>query len=334
MKRAKDLYHHICDYENLMLAFLKAVRGKHDRPEVVLFKRNFARNMEKIRKGLIRHEPDIGNYRYFRVHDPKPRSICAASFPERVLHHAVMNVCEPVFDRYAIYDSYACRKGKGGRKALERALKWAAVHPWYLKLDIQKYFDSIDHGIMMHCLGRRIKDPAVLDLFDKILNTYQTEAGKGLPIGNLISQHLANLYLGLFDHWVKEGLRMKKYIRYMDDMLFWGETRHGLKQTLEQIKTFLSDQLGLTVKSGIQLNQCRFGIPYLGFRVFPRGIRLSPAGRDRFVKKFRQNEANYAGGIWTEQTLVRHMEPLIGFTRTADAAAFRNQVIDEYGVLP
>lgn len=118
MKRAGGLYHRICAYENQRLAFWKAARGKRDRREVIAFRKDFDTNIRKLREGLRTRRPDIGRYRFFQVHDPKPRNICAAAFPERVLHHAVMNICEPVLDAYAVYDSYACRKGKGNRQAL------------------------------------------------------------------------------------------------------------------------------------------------------------------------------------------------------------------------
>ncbi len=125
MKRAGNLYTSITGYENLRLAFCKASRGKHDRPEVLSFRKNLEINLELMRQQLITEQPDIGHYRFFQVRDPKPRNICAASFPERVLHHAIMNSCEPVLERYAIYDSYACRKGKGTIKAL-----MFRVHPY------------------------------------------------------------------------------------------------------------------------------------------------------------------------------------------------------------
>ena len=201
MKRAGNLYRLIVEPDNLRLAFCKAVKGKHDRLEVIGFRENLEENLQKIRHQLLLHAPDIGHYRFFRIHDPKPRSICAASFPERVLHHAIMNICEPILDSYAICDSYACRKNKGCHKALARARHFARNNNWYLKLDIRKYFDSIDHDVVMRLLSRRFKDRELLLLFEKLLATYHVELDKGLPIGSLISQHLANFYLGLFDHW-------------------------------------------------------------------------------------------------------------------------------------
>jgi hypothetical protein len=243
-----------------------------------------------------------------------------------------MNVCEPLLEAYAIFDTYACRKGKGNRKALARAQHFARRHNWYLKLDIRKYFDSIDHGILLALLARRIKDKELLLLFAKLLDTYHTRPGRGMPIGNLISQHLANFYLGPFDHWIKEERRTKGYLRYMDDMLVFGHDRARLKTDLEEIGHYLKQELGLQLKTNVQLNRCRHGIPFLGYRVFPDRIRLSPGGRRRFVKRFRHYEQEWIDGNWSTAELVRHMEPLIEFTRGAGGKGFRSSVIDRFGV--
>jgi hypothetical protein len=165
LKRKGNLYSHIHTCENLCLAYRKAARGKQDRQEVIQFRNNFAVNIAKLQNEIVRHQPDIGHYYFFMVHDPKPRSICAASFPERVLHHAIMNVCEPVLESFSIFDSYACRKKKGNRKALARAQQFTRQYAWYLKMDIRKYFDSIDHNILLELLRRRFKDRELLLLF-------------------------------------------------------------------------------------------------------------------------------------------------------------------------
>lgn len=275
---------------------------------------------------------EIGNYSFFKVFDPKERLICAAAFPERVLHHAMMNHCEPVLENFSIFDSYACRKGKGLHKALDRASEFARKSKWHLKLDIRKYFDSIDHDIAMTLLSRRFKDPRLLLLFQKILQSYHTQPGKGVPIGNLISQHLANFYLGVFDHWVKETRRVRCYLRYMDDFILFGQTRDALKAELREIEEFLSIHLSLSLKEPIQLNRCGLGVPFLGFRVFGNRIRLSPGSRKRFVRRFRSYERKFLTGEWSETTLVRHIQPLIAFTQAADATGFRRRIVNRYGV--
>ncbi|MBF0229448.1 MAG: group II intron reverse transcriptase domain-containing protein [Desulfamplus sp.] len=332
MKRAQNLYNLLSTHENLKSAFIKAVKGKQTNSEVIKFKNNFDTNIQNLRKQLLNKEPDIGHYHFFTVRDPKVRTICAAPFPERVLHHAIMNICEPFFDSYAIYDSYACRKGKGNRQALARTQEFARKYSWYLKLDIRKYFDSIDHKIALNLLSRRFKDRDLLMLFHKILNTYHTQSGKGVPIGNLISQHLANLYLGSFDHWLKENRKIKGYVRYMDDFILFSEDKSVLKTELREIECFLKDHLELTLKKNIQLNKISLGIPFLGFRVFPNHTRLLPQSMKRFSRKLRDYEKNYYEGKWSERELIRHMEPLIDFTNAGDNIPFRRMIIKRFGV--
>ncbi len=332
MRRVNRLYKQIPTYENLCLAFWKAARGKQDRKEVIAFRGSFDTQIHKLQGELLHHAPDIGHYRFFKVYDPKQRSICAASFPERVLHHAVMNICEPLLESYAIHDTYACRKGKGNRKAVSRAQHFARRHNWYLKLDIQKYFDSIDHGILLLLLTRRIKDKDLLGLFKKLFDTYHTRPGKGMPIGNLISQHLANFYLGCFDHWIKEERKIKGYLRYMDDMLIFGHDRVLLKAELEKIRQYLHGKLDLQLKANIQLNRCRHGVTFLGYRIFPGRITLSPRSRRRFLHKFKLYEQKWHDRQWSTAELARHMEPLIEFTRAAGATGLRRSVIQRFGV--
>jgi RNA-directed DNA polymerase len=332
MKRAGGLYRQIATYENLCLAFWKAARGKQDRREVIAFDNSFDDRLRKLQKELISHAPDIGHYRFFKVYDPKQRSICAAAFAERVLHHAVMNLCEPVLEAYAIHDSYACRKGKGARKALARAQGFARKYDWYLKLDIRKYFDTIDHRILLDLLGRRFKDKELMRLFEKLFETYHTAPGKGMPIGNLISRHLANFYLGAFDHWIKEEQRIKGYLRYMDDMVVFGQDRAALKALLKRIGHYLDRNLALRLKDAVALNRCRHGLTFLGYRVYPDKILLSARSKRRFIYKFRQYEQMWQSGQWSTRTLVRHMEPLIDFSRAAAAQGLRRNVMERFGV--
>ncbi len=192
MKRAGHLLEQIVDLDNLKRAFCQAARGKRNQAEVIAFSRDLESRLHEMAEGLRRGNVPLGDYHYFRIRDPKERLICAAAFAERVLHHAVMGPCEPVFERGLIHHTYACRKGKGQTAALAAAQQNCRRHAWFLKLDIRKYFDSVDHAILLHLLCRRFKDADLLLLFQRLLGTYQTQPGRGLPIGNLTSQHFAN----------------------------------------------------------------------------------------------------------------------------------------------
>ncbi len=332
MKRANNLYRRIHEYENLRVAFVKAARGKCNHPAVLEFRKNFRENIHGLRRQIADQNLQVGDYSFFKVFDPKPRNICAAPFRERVLHHAIMNVCEPVLESCAIFDSYACRTGKGNRKAVARAQKFSRNRDWYLKLDIRKYFDSIDHEIAMEMLERRFKEKPLPNMFRAILNTYRTAPGKGVPIGNLISQHLANFYLGRFDHWVKETRRVKAYLRYMDDFILFGHDKTYLKTELALVADFLKTRLSLDLKENVQLNRCAKGVPFLGYRVFPHTVRLGTKSRKRFAEKFRRYERKWANGQWTTEELVAHTGPLFGFAKFADSCQFRSDIIERYGV--
>lgn len=244
-----------------------------------------------------------------------------------------MNICEPVLERYAIFDSYACRKGKGTIRAVNRAESFSRKNRWYLKLDIRHYFDSVDHDVMLNLLHRRFKDQPLLALLQRIIATYHIIPGKGLPIGNLISQHLANYYLGCLDHWIKEELQEQYYLRYMDDFIIFGNSRRHLKQQLAAIRAFLDAHLKLQLKNNIQLNRCGYGVPFLGFRVYPHIVELGSLSKKRFRVKFQKYEQKYLAGIWTETELIRHMEALFGYTFAVSSKSYRNHVIQRYGVL-
>ncbi len=238
MKRHGQLLERVAEMENLRQAFHQACRGKRGKAEVLNYTAHLDERLAELRAQLLAGRVPVGRYHYFRIHDPKERLICAASFPERVLHHALMNVCDPVLERAAIADSFACRTGKGRTAALARAQEFARRCPWFLKLDVRKYFDSVDH--------ERLR--AVLRLFDEIIASYQTTPGHGLPIGNLTSQHFANFYLAPLDRFAKETLRCAGYVRYMDDFVLWGGSGRELSGLRDRVREFLSETLGLELK--------------------------------------------------------------------------------------
>ncbi len=327
MRRAGNLYDRIAEPENLRLAFLKAIRGKRAKPEVLAYAAGLDGNLRLLREQLLAGRADVGHYHFFTVREPKERVICAASFPERVLHHAVANICEPVLERYAIQDSYACRTGKGMHAAVRRAQAFTRQYAWYLKLDIRKYFDSVRHETLLSLLERRFKDKGVLQLIRTILETYETEPGRGLPIGNLLSQHLANFYLGHLDHWVKETLRVRGYVRYMDDFVLFGDGKATVKEHLSVTGGFLKEELGLDLKDNIQLNLCGRGLPFLGYRVFPGRLTLGPQARLRFARKLRGYEAEWLSGRWDDSDLQRHLEALLSYVRFADTLGLRRLLV-------
>jgi len=198
MKRRGYLIEQIADPDNLRLAFWKAQKGKSCKKDVVAFREHLDANLLQIRNSLLSDSYRCGYYHYFTIYDPKKRVICAANFSERVLHHAIMNVCACDFENRQMSHSYACRKGKGTFAALEQAARYQKKYQWYLKLDVRKYFDSIDHDVVFSQLQRMYKDERFLNLMNQIIDSYHASDGKGVPIGNLTSQYFANHYLLLY----------------------------------------------------------------------------------------------------------------------------------------
>jgi RNA-directed DNA polymerase len=232
------MYAKICDWENLRLAHRKAARGKRGKRAAATFEYNLADHLLELQDELVTRTYQPGAYHSFYIHDPKHRLISAAPFRDRVIHHALCNVTEPIFERSFIYDSYANRVGKGTHRALDRAQAFARRFRYVLQFDVEQFFPAIDHQILWATLARQIYDPDVLWLVDQILASgvgvlaeeynmryfpddtlLDALRLRGLPIGNLTSQFWANCYLNPFDHFVKQELRCRGYLRYVDDGL-------------------------------------------------------------------------------------------------------------------
>ena len=300
MKRIGNLWHEFCSWPNLVLAARKARKRKRQRLNVQRFEFDREFCLASLQRRLEQGNWTPGRYTTFEIRDPKPRLVSAASYTDRVVHHALCNIVEPHFERRFIFDSYACRKGKGTLAALLRAHQFCRRFPWVLKLDIQKYFPSIDHQILFDEIQRSFKDPRLLALFELIIRKHDApqspphwfhgddlltpgERPRGLPIGNQTSQLFGNVMLDPFDHSVKESLRVPGYVRYADDMLVFGHTAAELHRYREWIQRFLAG-LRLVVNSRkCQVFPCRNGVPFLGARLFPDRLRMSR----RLIRRFR-----------------------------------------------
>ena len=317
MKRVGNLYQKIAELDNLELAFWKAQRGKSDKESVILFRKNLSENLLAIRKEFLENNVKMGDYHYFTIHDPKERRICAAAFRERVIHHAVVNVCGEVFGKYQIYDSYASIKGKGMDLCLDRAVEFCGRYKWFLKLDIHKCYDSINHKILINILNSRFKDGELLNFFMKLLKTYEISPDKGIPIGNLLSQYFANMYLAALDHEIKDRMRIKGYLRYMDDFICFADKKKDLVEAKQKIGEFLRNRLDLELNKS-QINKCGYGIPFLSYRVTPNGLRLSLKAKRRFKKKIKNaNETKNLNKVFA----------LLSFVNRADSLEFRKKVL-------
>lgn len=333
MKRIGHLYEQIAEPENLRLAFWKARKGKGGKAEVEAFRRELDRHVGEMRSELLNESVRWGGYHRFQVYDPKERTICAAPFRDRVLHHAVINITEPVFERYQISDSYACRTGRGLHACLERARLYTGKYPWFLKLDVRKYFDSISQSVLLGQLDRRFKDARVMRLFEGLLASYETTPGCGIPIGNLTSQYFANQYLAPMDHLIKEEFRIPGYIRYMDDFVLWHPDREQLKRVERQLRDYCREALALELKPP-NLNRTAHGISMLGYRVFPGRVRLMRRSRNRYAQKLSRYWSFLQKGEWSQGEFAEHVLPLTAYTGYADSVGFCLSVMEKIGCSP
>ena len=333
MKRAGQLIPSIITADNMRLAFVKAVRGKRHTRQVVEFEKNLDENLRCLAEEIRTCNRRWGPYYRFTIFDPKEREIKVAPLGDRVAHHALMNICEPFFENYQIFDSYASRRGKGQFAALDRARTFSRQNSWYLKLDVRKYFDSISHAVLKKLLIRRFKDIYILENFNKIIDSHDSDMQRGVPIGSLTSQFFANHYLAVMDHFVKERLKIHCYVRYMDDFVLWGDDPDFLKSTARTLKDYLADELQLTLKPPT-LNRCSQGMTFLGFRIFPDKMVLSHRSRYRFRRKLRTMTENFESGTWDESTYARHLETLFAFVRHAKSEGFRRRAMQEAGIDP
>lgn len=330
MKRVGHLFERIVTFDNLRLAAQKAFQGsKKYTPRAARLYFHLEQELLALEEELLTGRYRPRPYRTFLIYEPKQRQISASDVRDRVVHHAICNYLEPLLDHSMIFDSYACRVGKGSHAAVQRAQFFARCFPYVLKCDIRKYFASIDHEILKQILARKIKDPQLLDLLAIIINHAVPEyaPGKGLPIGALTSQLFANLYLSELDHYLKERLQITGYLRYMDDFLVFGPAKAGLRDTLPLIRKFVVDRLLLELKEeAILLTPVLQGIPFLGFRVFPGLIRLDRRRLIKFRRTIRMREQAYLDGEIDEQFLVRSVNSLIAHIAHANTYRMRKDL--------
>lgn len=331
MKRHGNLWPSIIDRQNLVWAAHRAARGKRGKLEVCRFWTDFDASIDQLRQELVAGTFAVGCFNTFKVFDPKERTIHAARFVERVFHHALMRLCEPVLDRRLIYHTYACRVGKGRLAALETAQRAMRHYPWYLQMDIRKYFESIDHEVLLRQLKRVFKDNTLLGWFERIIGSHRLEgAGKGLPIGSLTSQHFANHYLGPIDRFAEGSASVKGYVRYMDDFVCWGEDAGSLLDVGRCIKGQLHDDLRLTLKHVAQPRPCSHGISLLGWRVFPTHAELNRRSRVRFTRKMRWLESAWTQGRISEAAVQQRATALTAFTLPAKSFQWRQRAFAKF----
>lgn len=374
MKTYNRLFNQICSFENLLLAARKAQDGKRFQEAVARFNFHLERELYRLQEELQTRTYRPGPYHEFHIYEPKLRKISAAPYRDRVAHHALCNVIEPIFDRTFIFDSYACRKGKGTHKAVDRFTAFCRKSDYVLKCDIKKYFPSIDHGILKTLFRRKIRDANVLWLMDLVVDFSNSEGGlvnesmarakkrrnipspygggdnlgtadarprpspygdeeirrRGIPIGNLTSQFYANIYLNGFDHFVKETLKCRHYIRYVDDFVVLDNDKARLHQVKAAMEAYLAQHLRLQLhEHKCQISPTKTGTDFLGYRVFPTHRLLRQTSVTRARRRLRRLQQDYAAGDISQEAVKHSVQSWLGHVKHADTYGLRRAIFSE-----
>jgi RNA-directed DNA polymerase len=285
-------YDDIISIENLLAAWREFRRGKKCRKDVQAFEMSLMDNIFSLHADLKDKTYVHGSYEAFNISDPKPRNIHKATVRDRLLHHAIYHVLYPAFDTTFFHHSYSCRVGKGTHRAMAAfgtmARQVSNNHTktvWVLKCDVRKFFASIDHEILKSILWQKIYDENVQWLLGQVIDSFETVLGKGLPLGNLTSQLLVNVYMNEFDQYVKRALKVKDYIRYADDFVVLTQDRDELLQILKDMRQFLKEKLALSLHPHkVSISTVASGVDFLGFVHFTDHRTLRTVTKRRMLK--------------------------------------------------
>ncbi|MBI5742554.1 MAG: RNA-dependent DNA polymerase [Candidatus Niyogibacteria bacterium] len=344
------MFEQIRNFTNLHSAYLKARSGKRYRGKILEFSYDLEGNLLKLKNDLESGNYQHGEYREFVVCDSKKRHIKAAPFRDRIVHHALCNIIEPIFDKGFIYDSYACREGKGTHKAVKKLqsfirsaseLSAAALKEdeevvpkiYCLKCDVSKYFDSIDQNVLLKLIEKKIQDAKVFNLIKMIIRSNNAEAGKGIPIGNLTSQLFANIYLNELDRFVKRNLQIRYYLRYMDDFLILDFSKKKLRWTKDEIQKFLENKLCLKLHpKKATISPIDKGIDFLGYIVFENHKLLRKSTVKRFVKRIRKYMQMVEQNKMSEEKLNASVMSWVAYAKYARSWKLRKYIGERLGL--
>jgi len=340
-----ELFSNVYQWDNLLLAYRKASKGKRGKSPAASFEYKLEENLLDLQKELQTKTYKPLPYHSFYIHDPKKRLISAANFRDRVVHHALHNIINPIFEKSFIHDSYANRKSKGTHRAISRAQYFSRKFPYILSCDVCQYFPSIDHAILKDILNQKIKDTELLWLINTIIeggkgilkseynmvwfpddNLLSYGRPRGLPIGNLTSQFWANCYLNPFDHFVKRELKCKAYVRYVDDMLFFGNDKKEMwewkQASIERLKKYR-----LTIhEKNAQVHPVKNGFPFLGFIVYPNKKRLKRRKVTAFRKKIKKMIRSFEKGIIPVETISASIKGWVAHAEFGNTQALRRTI--------
>ena len=338
MKIYKNLFEEIASTENLFLAWDKFKNGKRNKKDVQLFEWNLEENIFKLHRDLKNKMYKHGAYHSFNISDPKPRNIHKAQVRDRILHHAIFQVLNPIFEPGFISASFSCREGYGTHKGvqylqntLRKATQNGRVSCFALKCDVKKFFDTIDHDILLAILKKKIKDEDTIWLLKQIVSSFSSNHSllgieKGVPIGNLTSQLFANIYMGELDRFIKRELKVKYYLRYTDDFLIISEDKEYLEKVLPPIVSFLQEELRLKIhEEKTTIQKTSQGVDFLGYVVFNKHKLVRTKTKKRITKKFKHRIDEHRHGIISKNSLIQSLQSYIGFFSHAEGFEIQEQ---------
>lgn len=345
------MFNQITHWDNLLLASRKAAKGKRGKRPAAQFEYEAADHLITLQRELLDGSYRPGPYTHFTIHEPKRRKISAAQFRDRVVHHALCNAIEPIFDARFIPHSYANRVGKGTHAALDTQQSFARCYRYCLRLDIVKHFPSLDHVVLRGEIAKVIHDEATLGLVDVILTSgkdilrdeyemvyfsgddlFAVNRDRGLPIGNLTSQFWSNVYMNALDQYVTRDLNCQAYCRYVDDLAIFSNSKRELWRWRDAIIARLA-RLRLTCHaSEAQVTPCTNGIPWLGFVVYPDHRKLKRRNAVNFTRRFERNIDLFGRGEITFAELDASVKGWVNFVRYGDTWGLRGHIFDTHPI--
>lgn len=318
-------------YENLMKAHKLSRKGKTNKREVILFDLKQEEYIEWLLEQLKTGEYKHGGYRNFTITIPKERNVQASRYIDRIVHRWVVdNFLKPYFEVQFINTTYACIKDRGMHLAaiqIQKTMKhckriWGNYY--ILKMDVAKYFQSIDKNILFEIMKRKIKDYKLLELMKKII--YSTQGEKGMPIGNYTSQTLANIYLNEVDQYIKHKLKCKYYFRYMDDSIILLKTKNETIEILKKIKTFLKEYLDLELNSKTQIFKSKQGVNFCGYKINEYRLKIRTRGKQNLKQKVKYLEKEIKEGNMSTQDAYRYLSGHIGYMKIANTKKLEDKL--------
>jgi len=344
MKTYNKLYEKLYSKDNLISAFKKARKGKRKKDYVINFESDLDKNIRLLQKELKLKIYRPHKLRKFIIRDPKTRTIHASIFRDRIVHHAIINLIQPIYEKRFIYDSFASRKNKGthlavkrfecfvkkvssnGRK-IKKPFNNNSIQGYFFKEEIKHFFNTIDNKILINILRKKIKDEDFIELIEIVLDNFETPVkGKGLPLGNYTSQFFANVYLNNLDYFIKHRLQTKYYIRYVDDFVILHKEKKTLLKFRGKIEKYLKNLRLELHPDKSEIHALRNGITFLGYRIFYHYKLLRKRNISYFLRRFNKKINLYKNGLIEKKDLESFLQGWFGYSKFANTYNFRKNI--------